>query len=191
MEWNIDDIEVIVASINTELSNGRTMTDIEKEDFNVNARVIHKRLLRLGYKKINNQYTKEYNETIINSPVKSKKIVQEQCNEEIKEPPQNHIKVNEPIEKLKVPIDVDINKLKELTELLEPIKELLRNDKDSIKSNKNKLDIPVITEVKQRTVKVDKDILKQWDKFVKKNSNYKAQDLISQALKEFMNNYQR
>lgn len=191
MEWNIDDIEVIVASINTELSNGRTMTGIEKEDFNVNARVIHKRLLRLGYKKINNQYTKEYNETIINSPVESKKIVQEQCNKEIKEPPQNHIKVNEPIEKLKVPIDVDINKLKELTELLEPIKELLRNDKVSIKSNKNKLDIPVITEVKQRTVKVDKDILKQWDKFVKKNSNYKAQDLISQALKEFMNNYQR
>jgi hypothetical protein len=59
MEWDVERITEIVKFINAELNKGCTMVSIEKEDFNVNERVIHKRLARLEYKKINNQYTKD------------------------------------------------------------------------------------------------------------------------------------
>ena len=56
MEWNRDNIVNIVEFINNELSRGRTMVSIEKEEFGVSERVIHKRLIRLNYKRVNNQY---------------------------------------------------------------------------------------------------------------------------------------
>ena len=56
MEWNKDNIDEIVEFINRELKTGRPMNNIELEEFGVNERVIHKRLLRSGYKKIDNQY---------------------------------------------------------------------------------------------------------------------------------------
>jgi len=59
MEWNKDNIDEIVEFINRELESGRPMNNIELEEFGVNERVIHKRLLRIGYKKIDNQYRLE------------------------------------------------------------------------------------------------------------------------------------
>lgn len=183
MDWNLDNIEDIVAFINSQLVLGKTMTDIEKEEFNANARVIHKRLIRLGYKKINNQYIKN------DSKENSSKKVQEQCKEKPKKPVKEHIEKKNVIKENTISEEIDLNKLKEIIELLEPIKELLKiNDG---KSRDTKLDIPVITDVKQRTVKIDTEVLKLWDKFVKRNSNYKAQDLVSQALKEFMINHKK
>lgn len=183
MDWNIENIETIVIFINAELRKDRTMTAIEKEDFNVNARVIHKRLLRLGYKKIDNQYIKE-EETLKDALVVTEH--QEEKKKERKEPTKGTIK------EVPLSMDIEIDKLKELLELVEPIKELLKRDKGSIKKNiNNNLEIPIIKNVKQRTVKIDIDVLKDWDKFIDENSNYKAQDLISQALKEFMKNHKK
>ena len=48
MEWNKDNIDEIVEFINRELKTGRPMNNIELEEFGVNERVIHKRLLRIG-----------------------------------------------------------------------------------------------------------------------------------------------
>ena len=59
MEWNKDNIDEIVEFINRELKTGRPMNKIELEEFGANERVIHKRLLRIGYKKIDNQYRLE------------------------------------------------------------------------------------------------------------------------------------
>ena len=56
MEWNRNNLIKIVEFINKELNNGKPMVKIEKESFGENERVIHKRLIRLGYKKIDNQY---------------------------------------------------------------------------------------------------------------------------------------
>lgn len=56
MEWNKNKLECIVNFINGELNSGKPMVRIEKDMFGENERVIHKRLIRLGYKKINNQY---------------------------------------------------------------------------------------------------------------------------------------
>lgn len=63
MEWSKENIDDIVRFINKELANGRPMVKIETEDFSVNERVIHKRLIRIGYKKIDNQYRLENNIT--------------------------------------------------------------------------------------------------------------------------------
>ncbi|MBD7916231.1 hypothetical protein H9660_13860 [Clostridium sp. Sa3CUN1] len=49
-------LEQIIDYINTELLKGRTMKDIEENDFNVNERVIAKRLARKNVKKINGQF---------------------------------------------------------------------------------------------------------------------------------------
>ena len=59
MEWDKNNIGEIVGFINRELETGRPMNNIELEEFGVNERVIHKRLLRIGYKKIDNQYRLE------------------------------------------------------------------------------------------------------------------------------------
>ena len=59
MEWDKNNIGDIVGFINRELGTGRPMNNIELEEFGVNERVIHKRLLRIGYKKIDNQYYME------------------------------------------------------------------------------------------------------------------------------------
>lgn len=56
MEWNKNNLLNIVEFINDELKSGKPMIKIEKESFGENERVIHKRLIRLGYKKIDNQY---------------------------------------------------------------------------------------------------------------------------------------
>jgi hypothetical protein len=125
------------------------MVSIEKEDFNVNERVLHKGLARLEYKKINNQYIKE-------------NVIQEHnkgITPSISEVPRKVSKVDR-IEAL------DINILLELQHLIEPIKE-----------------------VKQKLFKIDIDVLSDWEKFVKKNSQFKVQDLISLALEEFIQKY--
>lgn len=49
-------IEEIVYYINNELKLGRSMKDIEINDFKVNDRVIVKRLNRKGYKRVENKF---------------------------------------------------------------------------------------------------------------------------------------
>lgn len=49
-------LEEIIEYINAELLKGRTMKDIEENDFNVNERVITKRLARKNVKKIDRQF---------------------------------------------------------------------------------------------------------------------------------------
>ena len=49
-------LEEVVAYINSELLKGRSMKEIEQEDFGVNERVITKRLARKNIKKIDGQF---------------------------------------------------------------------------------------------------------------------------------------
>lgn len=63
MEWDKNNLIKIVEFINNELKSGKPMIKIERETFGENERVIHKRLIRLGYKKIDNQYVLKDNIT--------------------------------------------------------------------------------------------------------------------------------
>ena len=77
MEWNKNNLIKIVEFINNELKSGKPMIKIEKETFGENERVIHKRLIRLGYKKIDNQYVLKDNIT--------SNITKKRANKEIKD----------------------------------------------------------------------------------------------------------
>lgn len=88
--------------------------------------------------------------------------------------------------------DINIDSLKELVNLIEPIKELIQEYNKS----KNIIDVkPIelnprsITEVKQKLFKVDKDVLEKWEKFVSEHKQYKVQNLVSMALEEFIEKY--
>lgn len=55
MNWDINNIENIVEHINSQLKN-RSMTDIEKNDFNVERKVIARKLYKIGYILKDKQY---------------------------------------------------------------------------------------------------------------------------------------
>lgn len=189
MQWDISRIDDIVNFINSELINGITMKDIEKKSFDVNERVIHKRLLRLGYKKIENQYVLQ----------KYDKCIQDIKEEPLKESVQKYDKC---IQTNSTNIDViekfnklDINVLLELQELIDPIKVLF----DDYKKRNEIIEVkPIEISIKKNTVdtisksfRIDKDVAAAWDIFIKENSQYKVQDLISLALSEFMDKYKK
>ena len=56
MNYESMSLTEVIDYINTELSKGRTMKDIEETDFNVSKGVITKRLNRKGYRKIDNKF---------------------------------------------------------------------------------------------------------------------------------------
>lgn len=168
MEWNVVNIEDIVKYINNQLALKRTMTDIEKHDFFVNPRVIHKRLNRLGYKKVNNQYILDNNKTITKVIPKQKSISNANS------------------------INIDNYKLIELIEMIEPLKEIIQKYNES----KTYIDVvPIelkpkaVTEVKQKLFKIDVKVLEQWEIFIKNHKEYKVQQLISLAIDEFLQKY--
>lgn len=88
--------------------------------------------------------------------------------------------------------NIDMNKLLELTEMLEPLKEIIQEynkSKNIVDVKPVELKVKNITEVKQKLFKIDVDVLKQWDKFVAEHKQFKVQNLISLALEEFMDKY--
>ncbi len=54
MDWDINNIDNILEFINLELNKGRALAEIERNEFGGNPSVISKRLVRLKYKRINN-----------------------------------------------------------------------------------------------------------------------------------------
>lgn len=112
---DINNINEVVEYINQELLKGRTMKEIEQQDFKVNERVITKRLNRRGYKKVDGVFKK--NDTTCNIT-------------EIEKPK------NEGIVKVKNNIDMD--KLQKLLDNLDTLLELVnrqQNNTSSITSN--------------------------------------------------------
>ena len=166
------DIEQQVEYINAELSKGRSMKEIEQQDFNVNERVISKRLSRKGYKRVNNQFIK-----------RSIEVIQEDKCIEITTPKDNILKYNK---------DINDDKLIELIDMVDTLKEIIEH----YNKNKNVIDIEInelkpkaVTEVKQKLFKVDAEVLKKWEKFVSEHKEFKVQQLISLALEEFIQKY--
>ena len=174
-------IEQLVEDINQELAKGRTMKDIENNDFKVNDRVITKRLTRKGYKRIGNEFTKNITNDIQKDNKPKMKVLEERR------------KTIAPTESKDIQIynqSINSEKLMELLELVDPIKEML----EEYNRNKNvihtiELRPKAVTKVKQKLFKVDVNILEQWEQFVSKHKEYKVQQLISMALEEFIQKY--
>ncbi|MGG7060238.1 hypothetical protein ACQPUZ_18475 [Clostridium tertium] len=161
MEWNKDNIEEIVEFINSQLEIGRPMNKIELEEFGANERVIHKRLLRIGYKKIDNQYRLENNITcnITDKP----KIINKERN----------ITRNS---------DLDMDKLNLLLDNLDKILKLIPTDITSnithMKSGNNEV----------RSLRIDTGLYEAIkDRASRDNVNISA--IVNKALEDYLNNY--
>ena len=194
MEWKKERIEEIKDYINLELAKGRPMVSIEKEDFEANERVIHKRLVRAGYKKIDNQY------------ILSNDVIQVSNNSITKDKDKYNKSITTVIQKQEEAIskdfkETDIQALKELISLVEPLKDVIQVYNKSITTEKY-IDVEPIEvnidrsklsgNIKATGFRIDESILKQWKEFIKDyNGEYKVQDLVGQALLEFIVKYKR
>ncbi len=194
MGWKKERIEEIKDYINLELAKGRPMVSIEKEDFEANERVIHKRLVRAGYKKIDNQY------------ILSNDVIQVSNNSITKDKDKYNKSITTVIQKQEEAIskdfkETDIQALKELISLVEPLKDVIQVYNKSITTEKY-IDVEPIEvnidrsklsgNIKATGFRIDESILKQWKEFIKDyNGEYKVQDLVGQALLEFIVKYKR
>lgn len=168
MEWNKDKIDEIVLFINTELEKGRPMVKIETEDFGVNERVIHKRLSRLGYKKIDNQYQLNDDITRNITPVK---VIDEVSN----------ITRNTEVLTDNIPSRIDMDKLDLLLANLDKILKLIPTETSNIincRSGVNevrslRIDTGLYESIKQRAVR----------------DNVNISDIVNRALEHYLNNY--
>lgn len=164
MEWNKDNIEGIVEFINSQLEIGRPMNKIELEEFGANERVIHKRLLRIGYKKIDNQYRLE-NDITSNITEKPKVI--------------NKVKIESNITRNS---DLDMDKLNLLLDNLDKILKLIPTDITSnithMKSGNNEV----------RSLRIDTGLYEAIkDRASRDNVNISA--IVNKALEDYLNNY--
>ena len=194
MEWKKERIEEIKDYINLELAKGRPMVSIEKEDFEANERVIHKRLVRAGYKKIDNQY------------ILSNDVIQVSNNSITKDKDKYNKSITTVIQKQEEAIskdfkETDIQALKELISLVEPLKDVIQVYNKSITTEKY-IDVEPIEvnidrsklsgNIKATGFRIDETILDYWREFIKNyNGEYKVQDLVGQALLEFIEKYKK
>lgn len=182
-------IEENVKYINQLLSDGLSMREIEKNHYNVADRVIVKRLTRRGYKRSkdgnrlfvlidsNKADIKPHNVNIKHTKTKA---LQKDYNSSTL---QNNYNSN-----------VDMEKLSELIELLEPIKALLKKSElegDVIDVSIDELKVVKVEAPKVRSFKLDKSTLEKWDRFTKENNLYSVMDLVNSALLEYINKYSR
>ena len=164
MEWNKDNIDEIVECINRELESGRPMNNIELEEFGVNERVIHKRLLRIGYKKIDNQYRLE--ESITSNITNKSKAITKVKNE-------SNITCNS---------DLDMEKLNLLLANIDKILKLIPTDTTSnithLKSGSNEV----------RSLRIDTGLYEAIkNRASRDNINISA--IVNKALEDYLNNY--
>ena len=194
MEWKKERIEEIKDYINLELAKGRPMVSIEKEDFEANERVIHKRLVRAGYKKIDNQY------------ILSNDVIQVSNNSITKDKDKYNKSITSVIQREEEEItkdfkETDIQALKELIRLVESLKDVIQVYNKSITTEKYidvepieiKIDRTKLSgNIKATGFRIDETILDYWREFIKNyNGEYKVQDLVGQALLEFIEKYKK
>ena len=188
---DINNIEEVVIYLNSELSKGRTQKDIEINDFKVNERVIAKRLISRGYKKIDNQYIKT-NESSI-----------KEINNNISKCDNSNTKVISNIHKEYDKSDTIVIDKKEiqskiigLAQNYDKILEIIRayDKNDDAQYDKGSRDIvislPIETKTDFRaTIRVNNIVWEQFSEFANAHKEFTKRDLISMALSEYMNNH--
>ena len=191
MKWNEEKIEDIVAYINQELSKGRTQRDIEEQDFNVVERTIAKRLNRRHYKKKDNVWYLAGEAPVV---VATKKVV-----------PKAPAKVTAPSSMGYVIEDED--SFEKMLGLIAHYKEIIamadewdkRCGKEYHSTNSSdsevpdiKIELPLEQESNFKTsIRVNQVVWAKFNTFAEKNKIYKKMDLISMALKEYMERYDK
>lgn len=192
--WNndINNIKEVVIYLNSELSKGRTQKDIEINDFKVNERVIAKRLISRGYKKIDNQYIKTNESSIkaINNTIISEyddsntKVISNSYKECDKS---DTLVIDEKEIQSKI-----IGLAKNYDKILEIIRAYDKNDDAQYdKGNRDiVIHLPIETKTDFRaTIRVNNIVWEQFSEFANTHKEFTKRDLISMALKEYIENH--
>lgn len=171
----------VIEYFKLEMDKGRSAKEIEIEDFGVSERVIRKRLARKGIK--------------IDVPKSNNKSITTVIKK-------NNYKSNTSVIDLEsidnksitsvINTVIDVRAVNELTNLIDPLKELLQKYHNSnyiIDVEPNEFKVNVAGEVKSKVFKVDVDVLKELEEFSALYSQYKLQDIISTLLLEAMSKY--
>lgn len=176
--WNgdINNIGEVVLYLNNELSKGRTQKEIEINDFKVNERVIAKRLTSRGYKKVDNQYIKCDNSNIEVIRLDKNKydngntkvINQKEIQNKLIGLAQNYDKILKIIQEYDKKYDAQYDR-----------------DHEGIV-----IELPIETKTDFRaTVRLNNVIWEQFSEFANNHKEFTKRDLISMALKIYMENY--
>ena len=193
--------------INSELLNGRQMKDIEINDFKVNDRVTVKRLVRRGYKRVENEVNiNDEKGKLIKIFIKNDKfeetIVQSKNNKNKQNDSSNAIVVHDENIKIKEN-NIDIKEIVELIDKKEEIFRMLEmfnnmsdkmgdNLSDSIENKSNniiiKLPNPKDNQFKA-TIRLNDVVWEQFKIFTNQYPFFTTKDLVSQALVDFMNKH--
>ena len=167
MDINNNNVEQMVEYINQELEKGRSMKDIELNDFKVNERVITKRLNRRGYKKVDGVFKK--NDTTCNiTEIKSSNL-------QVEKPKNEGI--------IKVKNDIDMDKLQKLLDNLDSLLELCKarnniNNTCNITSNET-----VVT-----SLRINREVYEMVKQRAREN-NIKVGEIVNRALLDYLKNY--
>ena len=178
-----DTYEKMAEYINGELSKGRTMKDIENNDFQVNERVIGKRLRRKGYVKKGNKYVLPEDTEIKDDKMAPVVIKPSEIITNREDDKKNQLVIN----------DKNVmDKVLGLVSNYDKIMELLsRNDKMYDKMYDGiVIELPQSEEYRT-TIRVNKAVYEEFDRFCAVNKTFNKKDLISMALKEYVEKYKK
>lgn len=191
--WNgdINNIEEVVVYLNNELSKGRTQKEIEINDFKVNERVIAKRLTSRGYKKIDNQYIK-YDDSNTRVIKTDKNKNDNSCTKVIEDNRKEYDESNTLVINQK---EIQ-NKLIGLAQNYDKILKIIQEYDQKYDAQYDKeyegivIELPIETKTDFRaTVRVNNVIWEQFGEFANNHKEFTKRDLISMALKEYMEKY--
>lgn len=186
MEWNDNNIIEIVNYINEELKKGRSQKDIEVNDFGVAERVIAKRLKRKGYKKVDNQwiYANDNSHTSATTDIKP-------------------VEKKDPVNELSIFNDDKMkNNLIDLVKNYDKIMTIVNqydkvSDSPSYMANNEhfsgiSIELPIDPKKDYRTtVRVNSVVWDQFTAFTDSHKEFTKKDLLSMALKEYINKYKK
>lgn len=163
--------------VNELLRQGNTVKDIRTE-LNISEKLFQRQIKELGYKY--NQKVKQYEKNEVqSSTLKSKDYF------------------NIGVINTDIAADIDIKKVADLVSHYDTIKELLtwfenkEYDHDIIEViQENRIEIDLDTdETKRTTILVNKKIYDEFNEFCQKHKEYDKKDLLSMALKEYIQKY--
>lgn len=176
---NLEDIEQVVLYMNTELKKGRSQKEIEINDFKVNEKVIRNRLIRKGYKKdiTINQWLLEDKEHDNTKEINGQQLKKKEYDKG------NTLVITD--EKMKNNI---IDLAKHYDKIMNIIQEY--DNKYDKEYDGMTIELPLETKKDFRTsIRINNVIWEQFNEFAEDHKEFTKRDLLSMALKEYMEKY--
>lgn len=184
--------------INKQLDLGRNLTKIAKEDFGVNESTIRKKLTKDKiYKRIGNKYVRQYQTNadkkgeLHNVRQSGRQVVTQTNTKQLNE----NIKIIRQTSSRSVTRNIDNKKYNNLIDNYDIIMQMIedyRKAKEQGSSSFNRLVVDLPAEKKKDfrvTLRLNDVVYEEFKKFADRNKQFTIKELVSQALKEFINKY--